>query len=156
MHVNTLWLFLLIQGGASSHPAVCVEEGGGQRGCVKEKEGGRGKGVELGGVVCFGRASLFPWFPQVTSPTTQTYETNRYREYLSSVISVVRKLMMETDTLLFCRHLPSLTASLAGILLENCWKNLFIWSPVGIFKSMIGSLLDLNDLFWNFNSKIYF
>lgn len=72
MHVNILWLFLIDPGwGILSHPAV-VKRGG--------QWGSKGKGggeVELGGAVCLGGGSLFPWFPQVTSPTMQTYEINR-------------------------------------------------------------------------------
>lgn len=50
--------------GILSHPAGLAkgEEGNGE---VKGKGGGE---VELGGVVRPGGGSLFPWFPQVTSP----------------------------------------------------------------------------------------
>lgn len=64
MHVNVLRWFLIVPGwGILAHPAVLVR-GGGQLGS-KEKGGG---GVELGGAVCLGGGSLFPWFPRVTSP----------------------------------------------------------------------------------------
>lgn len=59
-----------IQGGASSLSPCCSCGGGGNKG----KGGG---GVELGGAVCLGGGSLFPWFPRLTSPTVQTFEINR-------------------------------------------------------------------------------